>query len=137
MQPRIIAKIDRIRHYLSLLDTLAPDCEEKIFDPIYQGALLHYLYRMADSVVSLAEMVCKHNRISTPNSYYEAIDLLGERGIIPADFAYDFAKIASFRNFLAHDYERLDPVLICRSVLDKRGQVWRFLELIEDSLKPS
>ncbi len=46
-------------------------------------------------------MVLKHKKIDYAQSYFEAIDLLGEEHILPKDFAYEFAKIASFRNFLA------------------------------------
>ena len=44
-------------------------------------------------------MVIKYNKIPKSESYYESIDLLGEYNIISIEFAYDFAKIASFKNY--------------------------------------
>ena len=38
---------------------------------IYQGALLHYLYLVADRSIALAEMVLKYKNCKRSNSYYE------------------------------------------------------------------
>ena len=135
MLHRIENKIKSIEEVLSILDTLKPDCKEKfLVDKIYQGALLHYLYLSSDSSIALAEMIIKYRNLTKSNSYYESIDLLGEYAIIPADFAYDFAKIASFRNLLAHHYERVDYKEICESTLAKLDDVRLYLKYIKKSL---
>ena len=132
---RIEQKIVSIENTLDILDELKSDCKSKFLsDKIYQGALLHYLYLVADSSIALAEMLIKYKNLSKSNSYYESIDLLGEYGIIPADFAYDFAKIASFRNFLAHHYERIDYQEICEGTLAKLDDIKRYLQYIKESL---
>ena len=76
----------------------------------------------------------KHKNLKRSNSYYESIDLLGEYGIIPPEFAYDFAKIASFRNFLAHHYERVDYKEICQNSLNKLDDISLYLKHIEKNL---
>jgi uncharacterized protein YutE (UPF0331/DUF86 family) len=43
-----------------------------------------------------------------PADYREAVLRMGELGILPADFAAQFAPIASFRNILVHDYIGID-----------------------------
>ena len=135
MQHKIEARIKRIRYYLSLLESYREDCQERFArDPMFEGALLHYLYLASDGCVALAEMMIKHKNIDTPQSYYEAIDTLGEHGIIPREFAYEFARIASFRNFLAHDYEKIDALIVCEAVLDKLNDIEKYLRLIEKEL---
>ncbi|MEA3353648.1 MAG: DUF86 domain-containing protein, partial [Campylobacterota bacterium] len=109
MQHKIDNKISKLRYYLKLLNQYKPECKERFLkDPMYEGALLHYLYLVSDGCITLAEMIIKQRSLTMPQSYYEAIDILGENNIIPKEFAYNFAKIASFRNFLAHDYEKID-----------------------------
>jgi uncharacterized protein YutE (UPF0331/DUF86 family) len=49
-------------------------------------------------------------------------------------FAYDFARIAGFRNFLAHDYEIIDPQGICDGILSRLTDIDRFVDSIEDGL---
>ena len=132
MQHKINKKIQRINYYLSLLETYKADCEERFLkDPMFEGALLHYLYLVSDGCISLAEMVLKSKNIGKSQSYYEAIDMLGEYNIIPRDFAYEFAKIASFRNFLAHDYEKIDHLVICKEALHKLDDIKTYLSFIE------
>lgn len=95
---------------------------------------MHYLYLMADNCVSLAEMVIKRDDLEKPESYHEAIDILGEHKILPPEFAYEFARIASFRNFLAHDYEKVDYLVICEQTLNKLDDVKAYLGFVRNHL---
>lgn len=135
MRHKIEAKIKRIEYCLSLLETYKPECLERFEnDPMFEGALLHYLYLASDGCIALAEMMLKFRGIGASQSYYEAIDSLGEYGIIPRDFAYDFAKIASFRNFLAHDYEAVDKRIVCKDALAKLDDIRRYMKLLKKAL---
>ncbi|MEA1891320.1 MAG: DUF86 domain-containing protein [Campylobacterota bacterium] len=120
---------------MKLLDEYKADCKKRFLeDPMYEGALLHYLYLVSDGSISLAEMMIKHKSLSSPQSYYEAIDILGESNILPREFAYNFAKIASFRNFLAHDYEKIDYLIICEEALSKLDDIKEFIRHIENAI---
>jgi uncharacterized protein YutE (UPF0331/DUF86 family) len=68
-----------------------------------------------------------------PQSYAEAFDILGESGVLDADFAYSFAKIAGFRNFLAHDYETIDSGVICTKVLSSLTDIRKYIRQIQES----
>lgn len=106
LKEKIQQKSSRIIEYLNLIDSIKDECEKQfIADPIYRGALLHYLYLMADTCIALAEQVIRDQKLRSPQSYHEAFDILGDAGILNPGFAYSFSKIAGFRNFLAHDYE--------------------------------
>jgi uncharacterized protein YutE (UPF0331/DUF86 family) len=132
---RIRQKIGRLREYLVIIDSLKDDCPEKIVtDRIFRGALLYHLYLAADTCVTLAEMVIKERNLRPPQSYTEAIDILGEQGIIEQAFAHQFARIAGLRNILAHDYEKLDHHLVCQHVLKFNPEIKTFIAQIEHSL---
>lgn len=135
MTERIRIKLENIMGHLKILREMKNGCEEKFpKDPVYRGALLHYLYLVSDSSITLAELVIKEKGLRTPQSYSEAIDIMGEAGVIPPEFAYDFAKIASLRNFLAHDYEKLDYLRICREALEKLGDIEKYAGFIKEKL---
>ena len=135
MQHRILNKIKKLHYYLDLLEEYKSDCKERFLsDSMYEGALLHYLYLVSDGSISLAEMIIKYKNFESPASYYEAIDILGERGVLPREFAYNFAKIASFRNFLAHDYEKIDYLIICEDALMKIGDIREYLSYIQKAI---
>ncbi len=132
---RINQKIGRIREHLSLITSIKDDCLSRfVSDPIYRGALLHYLYLMADSCISLAELVIKHKNLRIPQSYHDAIDILGESKILDPEFAHTFAKVAGFRNFLAHDYEKVEAEFICNEIIPILDDVHSFIKQVEHSL---
>ena len=136
MRHKIEAKIKKVDYYVGLLEEYKGDCKERFLnDPMFEGALLHYLYLASDGCIAIAEMVLKYKNIGRAQSYYEAIDTLGEYGVIPKEFAYDFAKIASFRNFLAHDYEKIDYVVIYDEALKKLDDIREYLRMIGENLK--
>jgi uncharacterized protein YutE (UPF0331/DUF86 family) len=79
-------------------------------------------------------MMLKYKAFGRAQSYYEAIDTLGEYGILPREFAYNYAKIASFRNVLAHVYETVDKAIICKEALQKLDDIRTYLEYIKQAL---
>jgi len=131
---RLIQKIGRINEYMKIIDTIKDECDEKFDkDPVYRGAMLHYLYLLTDTCIALAGMVIKKKNLRIPQSYAEAFDILGESGVLDADFAYSFAKIAGFRNFLAHDYETIDSGVICTKVLAGLTDIPKYIRQIQVS----
>ncbi|HDO22351.1 MAG TPA: DUF86 domain-containing protein [Nitrospirae bacterium] len=51
--------------------------------------------------------------------------------MIPPDFAYEFVPIASFRNFIAHDYEKIDYIKLCREALGRLDDITKYLNYIK------
>lgn len=136
MLRRIKNKIHRTEEFVSFIKEIAPECSSRIkTDKLYQGALLHYLYLVSDCTVTIAEMVIKHRNYQLPETYSDAIDILGDKNVIPAEFAYNFARIASFRNFLAHDYEKINFDSICDFAANKIDEVLEYTGYIKDALK--
>jgi len=63
--------------------------------------------------------------------YASAIDVLGELGVLPDDFAHRFRGIAGFRNVLVHGYLGVDLPRMHRllnSGLDDFADFARFVE---------
>jgi len=136
MLERIQQKQARILEYVQLIKSIQDDCLQRFdADPLYRGALLHYLYLMADSCIALAELVIKHNNLRLPQTYSEAFDILGDNHILNPEFAHSFARIAGFRNFLAHDYERIDGQRICQSLISGMDDVERYVHEVNKTLK--
>ena len=132
---RMEQKIGRIQEHVDLLRRIEEDCLQRFdADPIYRGALLHYLYLMADSCISLAEMMIRFKSLRPPQTYSETFDILGESNVLDPEFAYSFARIAGFRNLLAHDYERIDGQRICKGLLSSLQDVEHFLHQIQQHI---
>ncbi len=131
---RILQKIGRINEYISIIKDLKDDCDKKFdTDLVYRGALLHYLYLLADTCIVVAEMTIKNKNLRPPQSYSEAFDILGDHGVLEPEFAYSFAKIAGFRNFLAHDYDTIDIKIICDKILIEIKNIQTYVAQIQKS----
>lgn len=132
---RIRQKIGRIIEHLAIIRAIKDDCTTRFSaDPVYRGALLHYLYLLSDSCIVLAELVIKHKGLRIPQSYAESFDILGENHVLETAFAYRFARIAGFRNFLAHDYEKIDQEIICGHIMSSLDDVDVFIRQIRDAV---
>ena len=102
--------------------------------PFFVGRL-HYLYLLADGCLVLAELVIRQRRLRLPQTYAESFNILGECGVIPSDFAYAFAFIAGFRNFLVHDYERVDDMVVCSEIMKRLEGVDQYLQFAEETVR--
>ena len=135
MLHKLEMKIEKIEKYLDILEDFKVDCKKRFKEDVkFEGALLHYLYIVSDSCISLAEMTIKYKSFRTTQSYFDSINILGEKKVLPREFAYEFANIASFRNFLAHDYEDVDYIYMCEKVLDKLDDIKKYLTYIKEAI---
>lgn len=106
---KIAQKLLSLREYVGYLKNYQ-DCtvEDLKKDPTLRGAVERYLHLSAECVIDIAEMFISELGLRKPESYKEGIDILGEAGIIPDEFAYYFSPIAGFRNILVHEYTEID-----------------------------
>ena len=135
MQRNIMLKIQKIENYVSILEKYKVDCKERFSnDEMFEGAVLHYLYVVSDSCISLAEMLIKYKSFGLTQSYFDSISLLGQKGVIPREFAFEFSRIASFRNFLAHDYEKINALEICEKTLNQLDDIKEYVNYIKKAI---
>lgn len=66
--------------------------------------------------------------------YVDVIDKLGERGVIPEDFARQIRKMASFRNLLVHEYAEIDLAIVHGILENQLGDFERFIQHIQKYL---
>ena len=82
----------------------------------------------------MAEVICKYKGAGYPDSYSGFIYRVGDIGIIDKKFAYSFADIAKFRNFLAHQYDEVDKMRVCEEMGKNLESVEKFLEQVKTKL---
>lgn len=62
--------------------------------------------------------------------YVDIIDKLGERGIIPSEFAKSIRGMAGLRNILVHEYVDLDLKKIYEILQNRLGDFYDFMEYV-------
>lgn len=106
---KIAEKLERLREYVEYLTGYQKyTLDDLKQDHTLRGAVERYLHLAIECVIDIAEMLISELKLGKPEEYKEAIDILGEAGIIPDDFAYYFSPVAGFRNILVHEYAKVD-----------------------------
>ena len=108
--------------------------KKHLFNDIYNESLFNsqlrkFMYRKGNHWAKRIEKVF---------DIISKLDLLGNKvldlGSSVGAFAYEFAKIAGFRNFLAHDYEKVDAAFICKEIILNLDDIEVFIEQVKKSL---
>lgn len=133
---KIYSRIENLKSYVKILEDLKNiTLEELEKEPIKKGALERYLQLSIESCVDIAEMIISDQRLSTPQTATEAIEVLGKESILESDFAKEFSKAVGFRNILIHDYVRIDYQLVLENLKENLSDFHRFIKEILQFLK--
>lgn len=61
-----------------------------------------------ECVLDIGSHIVAEEKLGRPKDYTEIIDILGDKGVIPSDFAGQIRGMAGFRNILIHEYVEID-----------------------------
>ena len=61
-----------------------------------------------ECILDIGSHIVAEEKLGRPKDYTEIIDILGEKSIIPEEFAKEIRGIAGFRNILIHEYVEID-----------------------------
>ena len=131
----ILQKLELLRKYVGYLKEYQRYALEDLQkNYTLRGAVERYFQLAIECVIDIAEIIISDLKIERPGEYREAIDLLGEKGILPGDFAYYFAPIAGFRNILVHEYIKVDLKEVYRHLKKDLPDFDKFARYIADYL---
>lgn len=135
LKEKVSKKLESLQEYVGYLKGYqkytADDLKK---DPTLRGAVERYLHLSAECVIDIAEIMISELGLRKPEEYKETIDILGEAGIIPDEFAYYFSPVAGFRNILVHEYAKIDLEEVYRHLQKDLGDFEVFSRHIIDYL---
>jgi len=106
---KILLKLRDMKRYVDFLkthrDTSADDLRS---DYLLRSAKERNFQLALESTLDVGEMIISLEGFRRPEDYQSIIEILGEGGVLPKDFAERFAPAAGFRNILVHQYTELD-----------------------------
>lgn len=135
LREKISRKLEQLNEYLSYLKSYQ-SCrlEDLKKDHMLRGAVERYLHLSVESVIDIAEIFISARGLQKAEEYREAIEILGDAGIIPTEFAHYFAPIAGFRNILVHEYAKVDLEEIHRHLMNDLSDFEKFAKYIIEFL---
>ncbi len=128
---KIYLRIEKLKEYRTTLESLQNiTLVELQKDPIKRGAIERYLQLAIEACIDIAELVISDQRLPTPATAKEALEIIGKEGIIDNDFATRFSKAAGFRNILIHDYVEIDYDQLLHNLKENLSDFHTFIKSI-------
>lgn len=135
LKEKVSKKLEGLREYVGYLKNYQHfTIDDLRNDPTLRGAVERYLHLSAECVIGIAEIMISELGLRKPEEYKESIDILGEAGIIPDEFAYYFSPVAGFRNILVHEYAKIDLTEVHRHLQKDLGDFEKFSKYIIEYL---
>lgn len=128
--------LQTLEEYLQELKGYQSFSKEKIVgDRQIQSAVRYALQTAVQCVLDAGLHVLVDSGIARPKDNREIIQLLGEKGILPADFAKKIEGMAGFRNILVHRYFKVNSEIVYEHVRDRLGDFEKFIKHLRDYLQ--
>lgn len=131
----IEVKISSIQKYFKILKNYQKYSQKEIEANLtLRGATERYLYLITQAAIDLAEAIISLKNFRRPSSYTEAFYILKEANFISFELTEKLAKMAGFRNIIAHDYENLDFGIIYDVLKNRIIDIEKFLKKVKEKL---
>ena len=132
---KIAHKLGSLREYVQYLRGYQKHVLEELErNHTLRGAVERYFQLSAECVIDICEILISGLKLQRPEEYRQAIDILGEEGILPNEFAYHLAPIAGFRNISVREYGQIDLMKVCEHLQKDMDDIDMFAKYIPDYL---
>ena len=119
MREEIYSKLEDLKKYVQFLRSYQSHRKEELRENYtLRGAVERYLQLALECTLDIGEMIISNEGFRKPERYREVIEILGEEGILPKEFAERFAPSMGFRNILVHRYAEVDLAELYRHLQD-------------------
>lgn len=110
-------KIKEVEKYLSDLEKVAPETIEVYLKNLDKRLACERAFeKIIESVNDLAILIIKEKRFQMPNEDIKAFEVLSDKKIISKELADSLKEAKGMRNFLAHQYGKVDDELVFEAV---------------------
>lgn len=133
----VCSRLHALETYVAELERLATTVTRAEFDVQLstQWTIEHGLQLAIACVLDIGSHLIAGQALGAPESYREVIEILGERGVVPASFVERVRGMPGFRNILVHDYLAVDLGVVWEMLHDGPGQFREFAEHVARHLQ--
>jgi uncharacterized protein YutE (UPF0331/DUF86 family) len=110
-------KISEVESYLSELESVVPETLEDYLKNLEKRLACERAFeKIMESVNDLAILVIKQKRLQLPSEDVKAFEVLSDKRIISQELSTNLKKAKGMRNFLAHQYGKVDDELVFEAI---------------------
>jgi len=120
IEKRINEKIQQIEIYLDELKAIVPKrLEEYKKDAMRKAACERYFEKIVEAIEDLNFLVISYRKFEYPEEENEIFEILRKNKIISDALTKNIKEAKKMRNFIAHQYGKVDDELVFKAVNDK------------------
>ncbi|MBU0615049.1 MAG: DUF86 domain-containing protein [Nanoarchaeota archaeon] len=117
---RIKDKISEIEEYLSELESIKPNSFEEYKNDIKEKAACErYFEKIIEAAIDLGYMVIRSSPYPVPKDDGDLFNTLRENNIIGSTLCIKLKEAKGMRNFISHQYGRIDDELVFESIMNE------------------
>jgi uncharacterized protein YutE (UPF0331/DUF86 family) len=129
-------KLQELNSYLKEMEKLKAISWDEFFSSLSkQWMVFHGLQLSIQIVIDVGNHILASLGETQIEDYVDIIDKLGERRIIPLEFAREIRGMAGLRNILVHEYVKIDLRKIYDILQNRLTDFYNFIEYINQFLK--
>lgn len=134
---RIKDKIKEIETFLEELKDIVPDSfEEYLENKEKKAACERYAEKIIEATIDLVFIFIKEAKLKKPEDDHEAFEILKNNEIITEELSEKLKDAKSMRNFLAHQYGKIDDEIIFSAVSEElKEDIKEFIKEIRNQFK--
>ncbi len=125
----ILSDLENIRPLASM------PLEQYLADPRNEVLAERYLERAIGRAIDINYHVVSEVLLIAPKDYAESFLLLEKAGMLEADEARGFARLAGLRNRITHEYNGIDERLIHEALSNVVAALPRYLSAVRSYMK--
>lgn len=132
----IKSKMGYIVNYLDEIESIK---NADVLDILRDVKSLRFFERnfqlIVDTMLDINSHIIVEENLGVPDSYSNTFIILGEKKIVPIDFAYKIAKAVKLRNMVVHKYDKVDNKKMIQDLKNGLSQFEEYLVYIDDFLR--
>lgn len=110
---KVISKLERLDEYVKYLSEIQQVNKNSFLkDYHFYGLAERYLQLSIETILDAGKMIIVASNLRKPEDNSDIPSVLEENKIISPELAIRLSGIASFRNILVHDYEKIDREIV-------------------------
>jgi uncharacterized protein YutE (UPF0331/DUF86 family) len=133
---RVLDKIEEIENYLNELELVIPEELDEYLNNIEKRLASERAFeKIIEAVNDLAILFLKQKRFELPSEDIKAFEIISDKNIISKELAFHLKQAIGMRNFLAHQYDKVNDELVFNSIRDSFfGDIRQFIKSIKKNL---
>ncbi|MFW5876511.1 MAG: type VII toxin-antitoxin system HepT family RNase toxin [Myxococcota bacterium] len=132
----IQSKLAILRDNLEKLEALpAGTYDEFVADFRTVDSALHRLQTSIQVLIDVGSFVVAELGLGAPSTSRGVLEVLEEHGSLPQGAAARFGPIFGFRNRVVHLYDRVDPKIVYRLLIERREDLAELADLLTGALE--